>query len=113
MFSPVHKVRVLIGVTLFALVAGAAVVAQEQPKAVPYLKLTAPRHVLPKSADSVLDLDKAPEKLLLKSTTTVTAPALLYVKNAVSASGKKTGIYYLATETYPHRYTADQKASGR
>jgi hypothetical protein len=257
MFSPVHKVRVLIGGILFVLGAGAAVVAQEQPKAVPYLKLTPPRHVLPdaqkwegdqfphtmsvlelkragfrywgwyglnegrgiglarsndlvnwtkyeqnplwtnarwpsvlagadrkhadlfffaitrdydtpsshivlassrdgihlteikvlvqgvpdqrnqnpnlfhdprtgrfyltfyrgndkdhfeiisKSADSVLDLDKAPEKLLLKSTTTVAAPTLLYVKNAVSASGKKAGIYYLATETYPHRYTAD------
>src|ERR1700674_5265389 len=47
MFSSVHKVRILIGVTLFVIAAGAAVLAQEQPKAVPYLKLTTPRHVLP------------------------------------------------------------------
>ena len=257
MFSSVHKVRILIGVTLFVIAAGAAVLAQEQPKGVPYLKLTTPRHVLhdaqkwegdqfphimsvlelkrggfrywgwyglnegrgiglarsndlvnwtkyeqnslwtnarwpsvlaeadpqhpdllyfaitreydtpsshivlasspdgihlteekvlvpgvpdqrtqnpnlfrdprsgrfyltfyrgndkdhfeiiSKRADSVLDLDKAPEKLLLKSTTTVAAPTLLYVKDAVKATSKKTGIYYLATEIYPHRYTAD------
>jgi hypothetical protein len=258
MFSTVHRVRVLIGVTLFALAAGFVVFAQEQPKPLPYLKLTAPRHVLPdaqkwegdqfphtmsvlerkrggfrywgwyglnegrgiglarsndlvnwtkyeqnplwtnarwpsvlagadpkhpdvlyfaitreydtpsshivlassldgihlteekvlvqgvpdqrnqnpnlfrdprsgrfyltfyrgndrdhfeiisKSADSVVDLDKATEKLLLKSPATVAAPTLLYVKNAASASGK-TGIYYLATEIYPHRYTADRE----
>ena len=254
MFSPVHKRRVLIGVVVFALTAAAAVLSQEQPKSVPYLKLTAPRRVLPdaqkwegnefphtmsvlelkregfrywgwyglnegrgiglarsndlvnwtkygenplwtnarwpsalaeadpkqkdllyfaitrdydtpsshivlassrdgihlteekvlvagvpnqrnqnpnlfrdprtgrfyltfyrgndkdffeiisKSADSVGDLDKALEKTLLKSTTTVAAPTLLYVKNA---PGKKTGIYYLATEVYPHRYSDD------
>jgi hypothetical protein len=27
------------------------------------------------------------------------------VKNAKNAEGKRTGIYYLATEIYPHRYT--------
>jgi hypothetical protein len=32
---------------------------------------------------------------------------LLYVKGARNVQGKKTGIYYLATEVYPHRYTAD------
>ena len=53
------------------------------------------------------DLDKSPEKLLLKSTTTVAAPTLLFIKNAINASGKKTGVYYLATEIYPHRYTDD------
>ena len=32
---------------------------------------------------------------------------MLYVKDAVSVGGRKTGIYYLATEIYPHRYTDD------
>jgi hypothetical protein len=63
--------------------------------------------IISKSADSVTDLDKAPEKVLLKSETTVAAPTLLYLKDAVNASGKKAGIYYLATEVYPHRYTDD------
>jgi hypothetical protein len=63
--------------------------------------------IISKSADSVVDLDKAPERLLLKSETTVAAPTLLYVNDAVSVGGKKTGIYYLATEVYPHRYTDD------
>ena len=69
--------------------------------------------IISKSADSVVDLDKAPEKILLKSTTTVAAPTLLYLKDAVNASGKKTGVYDLATEVYPHRYTEIPKASGR
>jgi hypothetical protein len=60
--------------------------------------------IISKSADAIVDLDKAPEKVLLKSTATVAAPTLLYIKNA---PGKKTGIYYLATEIYPHRYTTD------
>jgi hypothetical protein len=63
--------------------------------------------IISKSADSVIDLDKAPEKLLLKSDTTIAAPTLLYVKDALSVGGKKTGTYYLATEIYPHRYTDD------
>ncbi|MGB8012126.1 MAG: hypothetical protein WCF68_10965 [Terriglobales bacterium] len=63
--------------------------------------------IISKSADSVVDLDKAPEKILLKSTTTVAAPTLLYLKDAVIGNGKKTGVYYLATEVYPHRYTDD------
>src|SRR5208337_2082630 len=60
--------------------------------------------IISKSADSVVDLDKAAEKVLLKSTTTVAAPTLLYLKDAMNASGKKTGVYHLATEIYPHRY---------
>lgn len=60
--------------------------------------------IVSKSADSVVDLDKAPEKLLLNSTTTLAAPTLLYVKHA---TGKTNGIYYLATEIYPHRYSDD------
>ena len=63
--------------------------------------------IISKSADSVIDLDKAPEKILLKSETTIAAPTLLYLKDAAAASGKKTGVYYLATEIYPHRYTDD------
>lgn len=61
--------------------------------------------IISKSANSVGDLDKAPEKVLLRSETTVAAPTLLYLKNARNAEGKRTGIYYLATEIYPHRYT--------
>ena len=61
--------------------------------------------IISKSADSVQDLDKAAETTLLKSDTTVAAPTLLYLKKARNAEGKRTGIYYLATEIYPHRYT--------
>ena len=46
-------------------------------------------------------------KILLKSDTTIAAPTLLYVENAKDSRGKKAGIYYLATEIYPHRYTTD------
>lgn len=56
--------------------------------------------IISKSASSVTALDKAPEKVLIRSTETVAAPTLLYVK----AKGAKTGVYYLATEIYPHRY---------
>jgi hypothetical protein len=35
----------------------------------------------------------------------VAAPTLLYLKNAKHAKGKNAGVYYLATEIYPHRYT--------
>jgi hypothetical protein len=62
--------------------------------------------IISKSAASIADLDKAPEKGLLKSETTVAAPTLLYVKGVKTASGKK-NVYYLATEIYPHRYTTD------
>lgn len=58
--------------------------------------------IVSKSAARVEDLDQAPEKILLESSETVAAPNLLYVKNA---HGTKGGIYFLATEIYPHRYT--------
>jgi hypothetical protein len=63
--------------------------------------------IISKSAASVHTLDKAPERTLMATIDTVAAPTLLYIKNARNANGKKTGIYYLATEVYPHRYTTD------
>jgi len=62
--------------------------------------------IISKNAAKVGELDVAPEKVLLKSTETIAAPTLLWVKNARNASGQK-GLYYLATEIYPHRYTND------
>lgn len=59
--------------------------------------------IISKSATSVVDLDKAPEKLLLQSNTTIAAPTLLYVENAKNVWEERTGIYYLATEIYFHR----------
>jgi hypothetical protein len=59
--------------------------------------------IISKSADSVVDLDKSPEKVLLTSETTVAAPTLLYLKNVKTSKSK--GVYYLATEIYPHRYS--------
>jgi hypothetical protein len=60
--------------------------------------------IISKSTESVADLDKAAEKVLLKSDTTIAAPTLMYVKGVKTASGRS-GVYYLATEIYPHRYT--------
>jgi hypothetical protein len=60
--------------------------------------------IVSKAATTVEDLDKAPEKVLLKSDSTIAAPTLLYFKDA---DGKRNGVYYLATEIYPHRYTDD------
>lgn len=57
--------------------------------------------IISRNADKVTDLDKAPDKILIRSTETVAAPTLLYVK----AKGQRTGIYYMATEIYPHRYS--------
>jgi hypothetical protein len=57
--------------------------------------------IISKSADAVIDLDRAPEKILLRSPTTIAAPTLLYAERTAQ---KKNGIYYLATETYPNRY---------
>jgi hypothetical protein len=57
--------------------------------------------IISRKADRVADLDKAPDKILIRSTETVAAPTLLYVV----PKGKKMGIYYMATEIYPHRYT--------
>jgi len=62
--------------------------------------------LISKHAKSVSELDAAPEKVLLRSTETVAAPTLLYVKNGRAVSGHQ-GVYYLATEIYPHRYTND------
>jgi len=61
--------------------------------------------IISKSAGAVPDLDRASERVLLRSDTTVAAPSLLYLKKARNPEGKRTGIYYLATEIYPHRYT--------
>jgi hypothetical protein len=63
--------------------------------------------IISKRAITVQDLDRAPEKILMTTTDTVAAPTLLYAKNAPNVQGKRTGIYYLATEVYPHRYTTD------
>jgi hypothetical protein len=63
--------------------------------------------IVSRNASSVQDLDHAPEKILLRSNETIAAPTLLYVKNARNADGKEAGIYFLATEIYPHRYTND------
>lgn len=60
--------------------------------------------IVSKNAARVQDLDKALEKVLMQTTETVAAPTLLYLERG---RGEKTnrGIYYLATEIYPHRYT--------
>ena len=62
--------------------------------------------IISKSATSIHALDAAPEKVLLKSSETIAAPTLLWVQNAKNAEARK-GLYYLATEIYPHRYTTD------
>ena len=64
--------------------------------------------IIDKSAAGVLGLDNAPEKVLLRSTETIAAPTLLYIKNARSVNGHR-GAYYLATEIYPHRYSSDSE----
>ncbi|MGC2449653.1 MAG: hypothetical protein WA477_18550, partial [Candidatus Sulfotelmatobacter sp.] len=60
--------------------------------------------IVSRNAAQVQDLDKAPEKILMQTTETVAAPTLLYLKKAPGGNKNK-GIYYLATEVYPHRYT--------
>jgi hypothetical protein len=57
--------------------------------------------IVSRHASSLLELDKAPEKVLLRATETVAAPTLLFLKTKESPEG----IYYMATEIYPHRYT--------
>jgi hypothetical protein len=57
--------------------------------------------IVSRHAAAVRDLDQAPERVLIRSTETVAAPTLLYLK----PQGQAAGIYYLATEIYPHRYT--------
>jgi hypothetical protein len=59
--------------------------------------------IVSRNASSVLELDKASEKVLLRTTQTLAAPTLLYLPR----KGKNSGIYYMATEIYPHRYTTD------
>jgi hypothetical protein len=60
--------------------------------------------IISKNAARIQDLGNAPEKVLIQSSETVAAPTLLYVKNA-PGKNKTLGVYYLATEIYPHRYT--------
>jgi hypothetical protein len=62
--------------------------------------------IVSKSADKIEDLDTAPEKLLMHSTETIAAPTLLYVPKG-GPDGK--GIYYLATEIFPGRYSKTDK----
>ena len=57
--------------------------------------------IIVKSAANIDDLDSAAEKILMHETETVAAPTMLYVPNG---GDKGNGIYYLATEIYPHRY---------
>jgi len=61
--------------------------------------------IVSKNAATIQDLDKAPEKVLIETSETVAAPTLLYLKNARGKNGQKTGVYYLATEIYPYRYS--------
>ncbi len=63
--------------------------------------------VISKNATSVQELDAAPERVVMTTTDTVAAPTLLYLKNAKDGAAKKTGMYFMATEIYPHRYTND------
>ncbi len=63
--------------------------------------------IVSRNAARVQDLDKAPEKVLMTTTDTIAAPTLLHVKHAPNGKTSKNGVYYLATEVYPHRYTTD------
>jgi hypothetical protein len=68
--------------------------------------------IVSRSAKSVQELDRAPEKLLMHSVATVAAPNLMYLpKGGAGGAGKAggKGIYYLATEIYPGRYDATNK----
>jgi hypothetical protein len=58
--------------------------------------------IVSKSAQRIQDLDAAPDKLLMHTTETIAAPTLLYVPKAGAA---RNGLYYLATEIYPGRYS--------
>jgi hypothetical protein len=57
--------------------------------------------IVSRNAGSVMDLDRAPEKVLLRTTETVAAPTLLFLKTKEAPEG----IYYMATEIFPHRYS--------
>jgi hypothetical protein len=54
--------------------------------------------IISRRADKVTDLDKAPDKIIIRSNTTVAAPTLL----CVVSEGAKKAIYYLATEISPY-----------
>jgi len=57
--------------------------------------------IVSRNAVSVMELDKAPEKVLLRTAETVAAPDLLFLKTKEAPDG----IYYMATEIFPHRYS--------
>jgi hypothetical protein len=59
-------------------------------------------NIIVKSANSIEDLDKAAETVVMHDKETVAAPTMLYVPNGL---GQGKGVYYLATEIYPHRYS--------
>jgi hypothetical protein len=61
--------------------------------------------IVSKNSATIQDLDKAPEKVLIQTSDTVAAPTLLYLKKLPGENRKKMGIYYLATEIYPYRYS--------
>jgi hypothetical protein len=63
--------------------------------------------IVSRNAVNIEDLDKAPEKVLLQDAETIAAPTLMFLKHAKNASGRAAGVYYLATEVYPHRYTTN------
>ena len=58
--------------------------------------------IVSRSAVRIEDLDNAPEKVLVASDETVAAPTLLYLDRSVGPDHQRLGIYYLATEIYPH-----------
>ena len=62
--------------------------------------------IVSKSASDVRELDKAPEKIILHSSTTVAAPNLLYLPSSQAGAS---GTYFLATEVYPNRYSDTQR----
>jgi hypothetical protein len=62
--------------------------------------------IVSKSAASVGELDRAPEKILLHTTETVAAPNLMYLP---SGGANHQGIYYLATEIFPNRYNDKER----
>ena len=59
--------------------------------------------IVSRSAARLDELDNAPEKILIESKETIAAPTLLYLKHGVGPSPN--GVYFLATEIYPARYT--------
>jgi hypothetical protein len=62
--------------------------------------------IVSRSATSIAELDRAPEKILMHTAQTVAAPNLLYVPKG---GADRQGIYYLATEIYPNRYDGKQR----